>query len=246
LGRIVYNGTGALKRPYFADTHDSSALSSQPELAATPEKPPYERSSLVTWVGLAAIALLLVAYFVFRNRLLDTVRGERHSAVGQRLPVVDLHPLTRDAGPITTKDLQGKVTLINVWGTWCQFCTTEFPYLAAIWQKFQTDEDFQYWSISCHGDGNEAKNLDALRAETAAFLARQDVDHPTYYDPGYSTPFPGDSTRESLEHVGAFNGYPTTVVLDRDGIIRGVWEATNSAPQVEKLIAELLRETRSK
>ncbi len=223
-------------------THDPSALPRQPDSTAVPDKPPYERSSLVTWAGLAAIALLLVAYFIFRDRLLDAVRGERHSAVGQRLAIVDLHPLTGDAKPVTTEDLQGKVTLINVWGTWCPPCATEFPYLAAIWQRFHTNDAFQYLSISCRHDGQESKYLDELRAETAAFLGSQRVDHPTYYDPGYSTPHPGDSTRESLEHFGAFNGYPTTVVLDHDGVIRGVWESPDGVPQAEKLIAKLLSE----
>jgi thiol-disulfide isomerase/thioredoxin len=196
----------------------------------------------VTWVGFAAIALLLVAYLVFRQRLLDAVRGEQHPAVGQRLAVVDLQPLTGNAEPVTAKDLVGKVTLLNVWGTWCPPCAFEFPYLAAIWQKFRTDKEFQYLSVSCRHDGEEVTNLDELRAETVAFLASQRVDHPTYYDPDYSTPFPGDSTRESLEFVGAFNGYPTTVVIDRDGVIRGVWETPDGVPQAEKLIAKLLKQ----
>jgi thiol-disulfide isomerase/thioredoxin len=192
---------------------------------------------------LAAIALLLIAYLVFRHRLLDSVRGERHQAVGQRLAVVDLQPLTGDASPVTTNDLQGKVTLLNVWGTWCPPCAFEFPYLAAIWQKFNDNKEFQYLSVSCRHDGEEVANLEELRDETAAFLASQRVDHPTYYDPGYSTPHPGDSTRESLELVGAFTGYPTTVVFDRDGIIRGVWETPDGVPQAEKLIEKLLNQS---
>ncbi len=224
-------------------TPDPSASHQQSNSNSSSDAAPYERSALVTWVGLAAIALLLVAYFIFRDRLLDAVRGERHSAVGQRLAIVDLHPLTGDAKPVTTKDLEGKVTLINVWGTWCPPCATEFPYLAAIWQRFQKNAEFQYLSISCRHDGQESKYLDDLRAETAAFLASQRVDHPTYYDPGYSTPHPGDSTREGLEMLGAFNGYPTTIVLDRDGVIRGVWESPDGVPQAEKLIAKLLSES---
>jgi thiol-disulfide isomerase/thioredoxin len=180
---------------------------------------------------------------VFRHRLLEAVRGDRHPAVGQTLAVVDLQPLTGDAKPITTSDLQGKVTLLNIWGTWCPPCAYEFPYLAAIWQKLHSNKDFQYLSVSCRHDGEEVANLDELRAETAAFLASQRVDHPTYYDPGYSTPHPGDSTRESLELVGAFSGYPTTVVFDRDGVIRGVWETPEGVPQAEKLIEKLLNQT---
>jgi thiol-disulfide isomerase/thioredoxin len=220
-------------------TLDPSALPPPPESASEPPRPPFERNSLVTWAGLAAIALLLVAYLVFRQRLLDAVRGEHHVAVGQKLAIVDLHPLTGDVAAVTANDLQGKVTLLNVWGTWCPPCAIEFPYLAAIWQRFQKDEEFQYLSVSCRHDGEEIKNLDELRAETVAFLASQRVDHPTYYDPGFAT-------RTSLEMLGAFNGYPTTVVLDRDGIIRGVWESPDGIPQVEKLVGELLEQKSAK
>ncbi len=224
-------------------TPDPSPTPQHSKSDSSLDAPPYERSTLVTWVGLAVIALLLVAYFIFRDRLLDAVRGVRHPAVGHKLPIIDLQPLTGDVNPITAKDLLGKVTLLNVWGTWCPPCAIEFPYLAAIWQRFHNDREFQYLSISCRHDGQESKYLDELREETAAFLSRQRVDHPTYYDPGYSTPHPGDSTRESLEHIGAFNGYPTTVVLDREGMIRGVWESPEGVPQAEKLIAKLLSES---
>ena len=41
-----------------------------------------------------------------------------------------------------------------------------------------------------------------------------------------------------------FQGYPTTLVLDRQGIIRGMWVGYQRGyeQQIEKLVAELLAE----
>ena len=42
--------------------------------------------------------------------------------------------------------------------------------------------------------------------------------------------------------VAGFNGYPTTLVLDRHGVIRGMWVGYRQAyaRQIDRLVTELL------
>ena len=79
---------------------------------------PYERSRAVTWIGLAVIGLLLLTYLVVR-RPPGGNQGANHPAVGQPILLFELEPLTDATTPLSRADLQGKVTLVNLWATWC-------------------------------------------------------------------------------------------------------------------------------
>jgi thiol-disulfide isomerase/thioredoxin len=196
-----------------------------------PSAPPYERSSAVTWIALAVIGLLLLAYLIWRP-LPGRNQGPNHPAAGQPVVLQDLEPLSGVDKPFTLTDLRGKVTLVNLWGTWCGPCEEEFPYLVAIYESFKNQPDFQYVSISYPG---EPQRLSELREATKEFLVRQRAGHATYYDPV-------GQTAGALETIGVQQAFPTTLVIDGQGILRGVWQGYNRAsmPEIEQLVAELL------
>lgn len=143
--------------------------------------------------------------------------GANHPAVGKKMEVVRLQPLTGDAEPVSTKDIQGKVTLINFWGPWCGYCEVEFPHLVEMVNHFESNPDFQILSVSTEGPGG---NRETLAEETKDFLARYKANFPTFTDDD-------QVTTSHLRLVAGLDdygfGYPTTVILDRDGVIRGLW-----------------------
>jgi len=63
------------------------------------------------------------------------------------------------------------------------------------------------------------------------------VDLPTYADPR-------SVARAAVDAVAGFDGYPTTLILDRQGVIRGVWVgyAPGAERQMQRLIEQLLAE----
>jgi thiol-disulfide isomerase/thioredoxin len=141
--------------------------------------------------------------------------GQDGPGLGAKLTKLDLQPLTGDAKPVSLADLEGKVTLINFWGPWCGFCVAEFPHLVELEKHFRDVEDFQLLSVSSNPDPSDEEGL---QEDTELFLKHQQAEFPTYRDPG------GASTI-ALAQAASFPrfGYPTTIVVDRGAVIRGVW-----------------------
>jgi thiol-disulfide isomerase/thioredoxin len=192
---------------------------------------PPERSGPNVWPWLLLIVALVVMLLVrvaFQRP--PEARGDHHPAVGTKLTTLQLLPLTGDAQPVSEADLTGKVTLINFWGTWCGPCLVEFPHLVELVNHFRDQADFQFLSVSSNSDPYDEEGL---AESTAQFLKQQQADFPTYRDPR------GQSTMALVQaaKLDGF-GYPATVVLGRDGAIRGLW--IGYTPGDEKAVRQVL------
>ena len=160
--------------------------------------------------------------------------GINHPQVGGQLGDISLEPLTGDAGPVKLTELRGKVVLLNFWGTWCGPCATEFPHIVALHDKHRDNADFVVLPVSC--EPGRTDDLESLRESTQAFLERLNVAIPTYADTDVS------ARRVVAQYVG-FTGYPKTLVLDRRGVVRGIWDGymPGDETQVQDLVWRLLR-----
>ncbi|NMC21609.1 MAG: TlpA family protein disulfide reductase [Thermogutta sp.] len=159
--------------------------------------------------------------------------GEAHPAVGKTLSTIALEPLTGGAKPVREEDLQGKVVLLNFWGTWCPPCREEFPHLAALAERYGSRPEFRFLSVSCGGGSSE--DAEELRRETEAFLEEHGATLRTYHDPGAVT-------RQSVHDAAGFQGYPTTVLLDSERVIRGMWVGyyPGVEKEIDRAVAKLL------
>jgi len=190
--------------------------------------------ALIGLVGIAAtVAIVLRPYFLPSG---PTDYAD-HPAVGRALPQIDLLPLTGEATgpgePIGPENLSGKVVVLNFWATWCGPCVVELPDVAAIEQEFRNRPDFRFLAVSCNV---ATENVDQLRSDTAALLRKMDLDLPTYTDPD-------GLTRKALDDAAGFEGYPTTILLDRTGTIRGVCVGAVTRETLHRQILQLLNET---
>jgi cytochrome c biogenesis protein CcmG/thiol:disulfide interchange protein DsbE len=227
---MIYDG---LRGTQFATARGTSQMASTPDSTPSDANSVGNRNSSGLATVLIFVAAGIVVALVFEmSSTEDRDVGTHHPAVGRRLPHLDLKPLTGEGKPVSLGDLEGRVTLIDFWGTWCPPCREEFPHIAALAAHFRNRPDFQVLAVSC-GGGEEDFNV--IADETRAFLESYKIDLPTYKDPGgYS--------RRGIDMVSGFQGYPTTLVLDRQGIIRGLWFGYRRGyeQQIEKLVAELL------
>ncbi len=156
--------------------------------------------------------------------------------VGHPLEKLELQPLTGGGSDLTLADLRGCVVVLNFWGTWCPPCREELPEIADLYRRRRDVADFKLLAVSC-GATEADEEIGPLREQTAALLQRMHIRLPTYADRDFVT-------RTAVANVVGFAGYPTTVVLDRQGVVRGVAVGPVTEYQVDGLVAKLLKEKR--
>lgn len=182
------------------------------------------------WLLLAAVAAVFIYAF-----LRPAGQNEHAGAIGATLGRLQLAPLTGGGESVELQSLQGRVTVINFWGTWCPPCRAEFPHVVALNNRFREREPFQLFAVSC--GASRDTDLAELTEETTAFLRQQEFELPTYADPEAIT-------RMAVQEIlgGTSFSYPTTLVLDQTGVIRGVWVgyAPGEERDIEALVEELL------
>ena len=116
--------------------------------------------------------------------------------VGHAAPAMDLAPLREGGSRLTTASLQGQVTVVNVFASWCAPCRLEHPMLMTL----AKDK-----ALRIVGINYKDKPADALR-----FLQQLG-------DPFVAVGSDPDG-RAGLDW--GLTGVPETFLLDRQGVVR--------------------------
>jgi thiol-disulfide isomerase/thioredoxin len=126
--------------------------------------------------------------------------------------------------PITLAAFRGKVTLVNLWATWCAPCVVEMPTLAKL-QTQVANDDFVVVAVSVDRDDTKAEAQTRLAELSDGKLA-------FFHDSKMAIVFPMKA-----------RGFPTTVLYDRNGkeLARLAGEADWSSPQAQALIEAALK-----
>ena len=90
------------------------------------EEPRRRKGRILALVPVAIFALVGGAFYwgLFNNddRLPSTL-------IGKAVPEFDLPPIEGRADGLSTADLKGQVSIVNVWASWCVPCRVEMPLL---------------------------------------------------------------------------------------------------------------------
>jgi thiol-disulfide isomerase/thioredoxin len=119
--------------------------------------------------------------------------------IGQPAPAFSL-PLRGGSAPLALEQLRGQVVMVNFWASWCEPCRTEFPLLDQIYKKYK-GVGFTLVGVNVEPDSKDAER----------FIAKTPASFPIVFDK--------DSAVSKLYHV---SGMPTTVLIDKKGVLRWV------------------------
>jgi thiol-disulfide isomerase/thioredoxin len=174
-------------------------------------------------VALAVIVGVYLAVMMFRG---GEPGGTSHPAVGTPLPSFAAPALDPATGEIVSlASLKGKVALIDYWGPWCPPCRLELPHLIRL-AAARKSKPFELVLVTCGARANE--DLVELAAESRAMVDQIGREVPLYADPLLTN-------RKTLVEAAKLDGfgYPTTVLLDKEGVIRGLWEGYRDEQEEE-------------
>ncbi|QDU26414.1 Thiol:disulfide interchange protein TlpA [Anatilimnocola aggregata] len=164
-------------------------------------------------LGLLATLSVVIAIVLGVRFLRPPSEATAQPAVGQQLTQLALEPLDGDGEPLTLASLKGQVVLINFWGPWCGPCRLEFPELLELRESLASNPRFRFVSVTCMPGNDETD----LVAQTKSYLSSEGFDLPVHRDPTFVTRL------EVMKLNRDQFAFPTTVLLDQQGIIRGVW-----------------------
>lgn len=147
----------------------------------------------------------------------------------QEAYVLSFEATTIEGEPLTSECFaQSKLTMLNVWATYCNPCLVEMPDLGEIAASYDTSE-FQMIGIISDvvedAGEDETENAKALIAETGA---------------NYPHVLLNQSLYENL--VGGVEAVPTTFFVNQQGEVLGYVMGAQSKETWEEIINDLLAE----
>lgn len=193
---------------------------------------------MAVFAVLAACAAFVILFITGGDRAEGPDPSTEMPAVGKKLVQIRLEPLVGNPPPLSHADLSGKVVLINFWGPWCAYCRMEMPHLVELNDRLKTRDDFRFVSISCSA-AIEDEDLEQLRKESEDYLEGRGYQFPVHCDPR-------GATRQSVVQVADLGSsgiaYPMTIVLDREGVIRGFFPGYHSeiGKELNEIVDKLL------
>lgn len=189
------------------------------------------RRQRLAGIFLAAVLLLVTACSAEAEiRPEDPgVSGETAGDAFGDFTVVDL------AGEEVTQDIFAgkKLTLVNVWATWCSPCIQELPELEELSVRYR-DSDFQVIGICADLYDPSTGKMDESAFETADYIKGE-------LALTYMNLVPDAGLYERI--VAPLTAYPTTFFVDEQGIFVGDPEiGSGTLAQWEKIVQTRMQE----
>jgi thiol-disulfide isomerase/thioredoxin len=125
-----------------------------------------------------------------------------------------------DGKPVDLREFKGKVVVLDFWATWCPPCKTEIPGYIALQKKY-ADDGLVVIGVSCDTDGPAPVKQFVKDVGINYMIVMADDDIQTAYGP--------------------LLGYPTTFIIDRQGVIRDKKVGRMPAADFEKKVLAVLR-----
>jgi thiol-disulfide isomerase/thioredoxin len=149
--------------------------------------------------GAGTVAALLVVLAVVGRFAGPLIPSLGHRAMDQPAPQFTMTML--DGTPVTLASLEGRVVVLDFWGTWCEPCMAEMPTILKVHRQYQVNGNVVFLAVNpgWHDDTPE---------KIRDVVGKKHMDVPVA--------LASFGTAKSF----AIEGLPTLIVIDRKGHIR--------------------------
>lgn len=196
--------------------------------------PPANSNTSLVFLLLVALFLAGVTYLRFRQKTEFSLEGTQQLGVGNKLEPFEIEPLLNTEKSFHLEDIHGKVALINYWGPWCGPCMMELPELLELEKEYRHNDRVAMLLVA--SDGGAKQPLEEFKVETQQALWDNKSDSPIYHDPSGKM----KSAVVRTARLAQF-GFPTTIMVNPQGMIVGVWQGYR--PYYVKEMQILLQQT---
>ena len=140
--------------------------------------------------------------------------------IGQKAPDFTLKNL--QGKNLNLVEQRGQIILINFWASWCGPCRKEMPILQNLHDKYQ-DLGVSVWGVNVEQENQAGRD----------FLADLHLSFPIFFDP-----------TNSISETYQVEAMPTTVIVDRSGVVRYIFRGYKSGYEKKyaKALKKLIRE----
>ncbi|MBI5904413.1 MAG: TlpA family protein disulfide reductase [Deltaproteobacteria bacterium] len=169
-----------------------------------------------------AISAIVLALALCLSVLPPTPASALTVEVGQPVPKVTLP--TIEGASVDISSYKGKIVLIAFWASWCPRCGEELTFLQGI---YKSSPDIVVLAVN-----QESQNISRAHIERVKNTLKEwKIDFPVLLD-------------RNLDawHAFGINALPTSVILDRKGIIR--YAEANYYWATQERIAEVIQRIR--
>ena len=178
-----------------------------------------KKFAIVIFVVAMVAAFLSAGWGLLRSELVPV-------GVGIEAPDFTVNTLDSIPHERTLDDYRGNVVLINIWATWCAPCRVEMPSIEQLHRAY-AGKGLKILAVSVDDPGTEP--------QVRSFVKEYGLTFEVLHDPG------GQEGRVSRDYQTT--GYPETVIIGRDGIIRKKllgahdWNSPENRALIDRLLA---------
>lgn len=132
------------------------------------------------------------------------------------------------------EQFEGKVVLVDIWGTWCPPCRKAIPHLKDMHSQYK-DSGLEIVGIAFEKSADESERLKEIRD----YVEKEGIEYTVLH--GGRT---GGDVQKRIKGIKEFSGYPSVVIIGRDGKVRKTVTgySDKGMKEIDKTVAELLNE----
>jgi thiol-disulfide isomerase/thioredoxin len=156
----------------------------------------------------------------------------KEAALAEEIAAFEQFPLAFElptvAGEtVNSAQFSGNLMVVDVWATWCAPCKRAIPEFVALQQEHES-RGIQVIGITCDSADPEQA---AETARKAFAIGKQlNVNYPLLVDDGTTT-----------KKIPGFRGYPTTLFVSPDGIVRYMVTGAQSEEKLAMMVELIMR-----